>query len=294
MKRVLITGANGQLGQELRELLHNNTDFKVLYADRSILDIANTSAVNLFFQTHRFDFVINCAAYTAVDKAENDLQSCFSINENGPKNLAIACRGQNTFLIHISTDFVFSGDISYPLTETSPVAPKSIYGTSKLAGERMVKTFTDNHIIIRTAWLYSTFGNNFTKTILRLGKEREWLKVVFDQIGSPTYARDLAEAIIDIMYDQDIRLKTGVYHYSNEGVASWYDFALAIMEFAGLKTTIFPIETQEYPTPAKRPHFSVLNKGKIKGAFGIRIPHWRDSLKECVERIKNEELKMKN
>ncbi|HEY0262828.1 MAG TPA: dTDP-4-dehydrorhamnose reductase, partial [Chitinophagales bacterium] len=229
-----------------------------------------------------------------VDNAESDLQKCFAINENGPKNLAIVCKAQNAFLIHISTDFVFSGDISYPLTENSPVAPKGIYGTSKLAGERMVKTFLDNHIIIRTAWLYSTFGSNFLKTILRLAKEREWLKVVFDQVGTPTYARDLAEVIIDLMYDEDLSIKTGLYHYSNEGVASWYDFALATVELSGLKTEIFPIETFEYPTPAKRPHYSVLNKGKIKNAFGIRIPHWRVSLKDCLAKLENERLKTKN
>lgn len=286
MKNILVTGANGQLGSELQELLRDNDSFNVLFADRNTLNIADRAAVDKFFLANRINIVINCAAYTAVDKAESEQQLCYTVNERGVQNIAMACDHNEAFLIHISTDFVFSGETNIPLTENNMVNPKNIYGTSKLAGERMIKSYVENHIIIRTSWLYSSFGNNFVKTILQLAKEKESLNIVFDQIGTPTYARDLAQVILQLLQRENLRETRGTFHYSNEGVASWYDFAVAIAEISELKTPIFPIESSQYKTPAQRPKYSVLNKQKIKTTFGIEIPHWRKSLTECIAKMK--------
>ncbi|MBQ8466003.1 MAG: dTDP-4-dehydrorhamnose reductase [Alphaproteobacteria bacterium] len=272
----LVVGANGQLGNELRLLLKD----KATYVDRDELDITDKNAVEKFFAENSFEAIINCAAYTAVDKAENDEKLAELINVEGPRNLAAS----GLPLIHISTDYVFDGTSSVPYVEEDKPNPQTVYGRTKLAGEKAVLETAKTAIIIRTAWLYSTFGNNFVKTMRRLGAERSSLNVVFDQVGTPTYAADLANAIVDILP----KIKSGmkeIYHYSNEGVCSWYDFALAVMTQSDLNCEVLPIESKEYPTPAKRPNYSVLNKGKIKRDFGIKINNWAVSLAECIEKM---------
>lgn len=274
----LVVGALGQLGNELREILKN----KAVYVDRDELDIISESAVEAFFSENKFEAIINCAAYTAVDKAEEDTYLARKINVEGVKNLAKT----GVPLVHVSTDYVFNGENFRPYVETDATNPQSVYGETKLEGEIAVVKEASTAVIIRTSWLYSTFGNNFVKTMRRLGSERETLNVIFDQIGTPTYARDLAQAIVDILPQMKKGTKE-IYHFSNEGVCSWYDFATEIMELSGLKCEVLPIETKDYPTPAKRPFYSVLNKGKIKKDFGIKINHWKESLKDCIKGLEN-------
>lgn len=273
---LLITGANGQLGNELRLLLGDNA----LYTDYAELDITNAAEVRAFVNAHRVDMIVNCAAYTAVDKAESDEEKAYAINAVGPANLAQA----GVPLIHVSTDYVFDGASCRPYVEDDVPNPATVYGRTKLAGEKHVLENADTALVIRTAWLYSSFGNNFVKTMLRLGAERDSLNVVFDQVGTPTYARDLAAAIVKIMPQLKPEMK-GVYHFSDEGVCSWYDFAARIMDKAGQPCRVKPIESVDYPTPAKRPFYSVLNKGKIKAAFGVDIPHWEKSLDDCLKKL---------
>ena len=270
----LVTGADGQLGSELKVLLGSSA----VYIDRSVLDIADETAVRHFFEGKRFDGVINCAAYTAVDKAEDEPEEADRANHMGPKWLARYGRR----LIHISTDYVFDGTAHLPYREEDPTHPVSVYGKTKLMGEKAVLQEAETAIIIRTAWLYSLYGNNFVKTMLRLGKERDSLNVVCDQIGTPTYAGDLAAAIVAIL-PQIQSGKKEVYHYTNEGVCSWYDFAAAIMKMAGLSCDVKPIDSDGYPTKAKRPYYSVLNKKKIKDDFGLVIRHWHDALGAVIE-----------
>lgn len=274
----LVVGCNGQLGNELKLLLQD----KAIYVDKDELDITDKNAVDSFFAEHNVDAIINCAAYTAVDKAESDEALAELINVNGPRNLAAT----GVPLIHVSTDYVFDGTNNKPYNEDDVPCPKTAYGRTKLAGEKAVMEVADTAIIIRTAWLYSTFGNNFVKTMRKLGAERESLNVVFDQVGSPTYAGDLAQAIVDILPQLKKGMKE-IYHYSNEGVCSWYDFALAVMAQSDLDCSVLPIESKDYPTPAQRPHYSVLNKAKIKRDFGIKINNWAVSLAECVEKLNN-------
>ncbi len=271
----LVTGANGQLGNELRLLLSN----RAVYVDKEELDITDSEAVKNFTSGKNFAAIINCAAYTAVDKAENDEKLAQLINVDGPRNLAAT----QIPLIHISTDYVFNGQNFRPYSEEDTPNPQSVYGRTKLAGEQAVLQTSDTAIIIRTAWLYSNFGNNFVKTMQRLGAERSELKVVFDQIGTPTYAADLAAAIVQILP----QIKTGskgIFHFSNEGVCSWYDFAVEIMNLSKLSCKVLPIESKDYPTPAKRPFYSVLNKNKIKQTFNISINHWKESLQKCLQK----------
>lgn len=270
---LLVTGANGQLGQELRLLLGN----RAVYAGRAELDIADEAAVKAFFEAQSFDFVINCAAYTAVDKAEDDAEAADRANRLGPALLARYGRR----MVHVSTDYVFDGTSCRPYRENDEPNPVSVYGRTKLAGEAAVLNEAETAVIIRTAWVYSSFGKNFVKTMRRLGAERDSLGVVFDQVGTPTYAADLASAIVAMLPQIAPGMKD-VYHYSNEGVTSWYDFAVAIMEESGLSCAVRPIESADYPTRAARPAFSVLNKAKIKKDFGLSIPHWRDGLKRCL------------
>ena len=270
---LLVTGANGQLGQELRLLLGN----RAVYAGRAELDIADEAAVKAFFEAQSFDFVINCAAYTAVDKAEDDAEAADRANRLGPALLARYGRR----MVHVSTDYVFDGTSCRPYRENDAPNPVSVYGRTKLAGEAAVLNEAETAVIIRTAWVYSSFGKNFVKTMRRLGAERDSLGVVFDQVGTPTYAADLASAIVAMLPQIAPGMKD-VYHYSNEGVTSWYDFAVAIMEESGLSCAVRPIESADYPTRAARPAFSVLNKAKIKKDFGLSIPHWRDGLKRCL------------
>ena len=271
----LVTGANGQLGSELKQILGD----KAQYADVADLDITNTDAVIEFFAGKSFEAIINCAAYTAVDKAESDADIARKVNVDGPCNLAKT----GVPIVHISTDYVFDGKAYMPYAEADKTNPQSVYGVTKLESEKAVMENASSCVIIRTAWLYSAFGNNFVKTMRKLGAERESLNVIFDQIGTPTYARDLAQVIADILPQMYGRKE--IYHFSNEGVCSWYDFALEIMVLSGLKCNVLPIETKDYLTAAKRPHYSVLNKAKIKKDFGLEINHWKVSLSKCLEEM---------
>lgn len=282
-KNILVTGAKGQLGSEIKYLskFHN---INFTFTDIEELDITSMDEIEGFFSSQEFGYIINCAAYTAVDKAEEEKEEADLANHIAVKNLAVMSSKFNAKLIHISTDFVFDGSSSIPFTEEDKTNPVSVYGKTKLAGEKAVLKHGSEVIIIRTSWLYSSFGNNFVKTMIGLTKKRNSIGIVFDQLGTPTYARDLAEAILNIINSQDFL--TGVYHYSNEGVASWYDFTKAIVEIAGIKCSIDPIETYQYPTPAKRPAYSILNKAKIKKAYNMEIPYWKTSLEKCINILK--------
>ena len=279
---ILVTGADGQLGNELRNISGNFPDDRFFFTDVAELDITNPDAVNDFFETNRIQTVINCAAYTAVDKAESDESTATLINATAVGYLAEACNKADATLIHVSTDYVYDGCACKPYSEDHRTAPASAYGRSKLAGEQAALSARGS-VVIRTSWLYSSFGANFVKTMLRLGRERETLNVIFDQVGTPTYAADLAQAIMTIAGQaENGGLQPGIFHYSNEGVCSWYDFAHEIMQQAGLPCVVKPIETKDYPTPATRPHYSVLNKARIKSAYQLVIPHWKDSLSRCL------------
>jgi dTDP-4-dehydrorhamnose reductase len=284
MSNILVTGSNGQLGSELRVLsskYYNN----FFFTDKSKLDITDYKAIKKFFSSNRIDIIINCSAYTAVDMAQKEQELANQINNIGVKNLAKISKELNISLIHISTDYVFDGKNFRPYLETDKTNPQSVYGETKLGGERaLIEINPKNSIIIRTSWVYSSFGANFVKTMIRLGEERDSLNVIFDQIGTPTYANDLAKAILDII-PKIKNSKVEVYNYSNEGVVSWYGFAKEIMDIKKIDCKINPIETKEYPTPATRPLYSLLNKSKIKKEFNLEIPYWRDSLKKCLERI---------
>lgn len=277
---ILITGALGQLGMELRHISGEHSNMRFTYIDKEDLDLTNQTAVNTYFDSNRYDAVIHCAAYTAVDKAETEKDMVYAVNRDACLYLAKACAKQEAVLVQISTDFVFDGSAGRPYKEEDLCAPLSIYGWSKMEGEEAVRLNNERHYIIRTSWLYSNYGNNFVKTMTRLGRERKQLSVVFDQIGTPTYARDLAHAILHIL-DSKKHLY-GTYHYSNEGVCSWFDFAHYIMKKQGIECEVLPIETHQYPTPAKRPAMSVLHKGKIRDNFQLSIPHWSDSLDRCL------------
>jgi dTDP-4-dehydrorhamnose reductase len=287
--KILVTGAYGQLGSEIKELALQFPNYEFIFTDVDSLDITSEIAVEAFFNNNKPDFVINCAAYTAVDKAEIEQEITEKINALAPKILGKYSNKTGAKLIHISTDYVFAGDANKPYFETDGVNPQGVYGATKLQGELNCLEENLNSVVIRTSWLYSAFGNNFVKTMLRLGEERDSLNVVFDQIGTPTYATDLAKTILSIIQlseKDSAKFIPGVYHYSNEGVASWYDFAKAIFEISEIDCMVNPVLSDQFPTPAKRPHFSVLNKSKIKDNFGIEIPFWRDSLKDCLERLK--------
>ena len=288
--RVLITGSNGQLGSEIKELAANYKKFDFVFKDLPELDICNFEALQAFIIDYNINIVINCAAYTAVDKAEEDAEIAEKVNSNGVLNLVNALQTVNGKLIHISTDYVFDGNHFLPYKESDPVSPIGVYGETKRAGELTALNSDIDAIVIRTSWLYSSYGNNFVKTMLRLGNEKENLGVIFDQVGTPTYARDLAKTCLEIITavnSAKISNNGNLYHYSNEGVASWYDFAISIMELGGQNCKVNPIQTKDYLTLAKRPQYSVLNKSKIKTDFKIEIPYWRDSLKDCIEKIKN-------
>ncbi len=284
MTNILVTGSKGQVGSEL-QALSKNYEYNFFFTDRSTLDITNLSNINDFINTNAIEVIINCAAYTAVDKAEEDIKASEEVNTKSVEKLSLIAKEKNIKLIHISTDYVFNGENFKPYTEDDITNPNGVYGTTKLAGERVMQEInpTDS-IIIRTSWVYSSFGANFVKTMLRLGKERDSLGVIYDQVGTPTYARDLAKTILDII--PNIKNKqVSIYNYSNEGVLSWYDFSKEIMRMAKIDCQINPIETKEYPTPAKRPHYSLLNKAKIKKEFNITIPYWKDSLDECLKTL---------
>lgn len=286
MKNILITGANGQLGNEMRLQAKANEGFAYFFTDKEELDICNEQAVMEYVTRHEIDIIVNCAAYTAVDKAEDNAVLCDLLNHLAPGYLAKAVQSRGGCLIQVSTDYVFDGTSHVPYREDQPTCPNSVYGTTKLAGEREAMKYCPNTMIIRTAWLYSTFGNNFVKTMIRLGREKEALGVIFDQIGTPTYARDLAGAIYAAL---NRGIVPGVYHFSDEGVCSWYDFTKMIHHLAGITTCkVRPLHTDEYPTRASRPHYSVLDKTKIKQTYGIEIPYWIDSLKDCINELNKE------
>ena len=279
--KILITGCNGQLGNEMQLLEKENPQHTYFNTDVAELDITDQKAIEKFVSENAIDGIVNCAAYTAVDKAEENQNLCMKLNATAPDYLAQAIEKRGGWMIQISTDYVFDGTNHKPYTEADSVCPNSTYGRTKLAGEQAVMAGCKKSMIIRTAWLYSTFGNNFVKTMIRLGNEKPELGVIFDQIGTPTYARDLAVAIFAAINQGIV---PGIYHFSNEGVISWYDFTKAIHRIAGITTCrVRPLHTEEYPTPANRPHYSVLDKTKIKQTYSIEIPYWEESLVECVK-----------
>jgi dTDP-4-dehydrorhamnose reductase len=284
MINILVTGSNGQLGNELRNLKSDSTDFNFVFTDIAELDITNPEAIEALMKAENISVIINCAAYTAVDKAETETVAAYRINADAPGYLAVAALKFNALLVHISTDYVFSGEGFRPYTENISCDPRSTYGMSKLKGELAVIDSGCRYFIIRTSWLYSAFGNNFIKTVRKYGRERGHLNMIYDQIGTPTHAADLARTILAIIPQCSDR-KSDIYHYSNEGVCSWYDFALEILDQSGINCTVAPINTFEYPLPAARPFYSVLNKSKIKHDFNIKIPHWKESLTRCLKEL---------
>ena len=282
MHKILVTGSNGQLGSEIRSLSAYYS-YQFLFTDVQDLDITDRNALHQFLVENKVNTILNCAAYTAVDRAEDDFQTADKVNHLAVKYLAEESKTLGITLIHISTDYVFNGKAFMPYKENDLTDPQSVYGTTKRAAEEeMISLQIPNSIIIRTSWVYSAYGNNFVKTMRRLGAEKEHINVISDQIGSPTYAKDLAVCMLDIL-PKIANSKTQIYHFSNEGVSSWYDFAVAIMEMSGLPCEVIPIPSSQYPTPAKRPFYSVMDKSKIKKEFDIKIAHWKESLKECLD-----------
>jgi len=280
MNSTLIFGASGQLGQCLKSVSEKQGFIGLIFPDEKDANILDVDILEALFKRYQPNYIINCAAYTAVDKAESDVDMARKINKDGPANLALLCKKYDAVFIQISTDFIFAGDTPYLLSEDDEAKPLSVYGLTKLEGEHVIEETFNRYFILRTSWLYSEYGNNFVKTMLRFGKEKEEVKIIADQIGTPTYAIDLASAILNIISANSTAF--GVYHYSNEGVTSWYDFAKAVFDISGSTIKIYPIRTEEYPTPAKRPKFSVMDKSKIKSTFNISIPYWRDSLIKCI------------
>lgn len=296
MKTILVTGANGQLGNEIRIVAQSSSDSYIFTdinhidgVETTYLDITDLKAVRKIVTEHQVNAIVNCAAYTNVDKAEEDVALCTLLNRQAPENLAIAMKEVNGLLVHISTDYVFGGD-SYnaPYKEEQQGTPTGVYGYTKFLGEQAIQAVGCNHVIIRTAWLYSEFGKNFCKTMMNLTATKPQLKVVFDQVGTPTYALDLARAIAMVLERFD-GSQTGIYHYSNEGVCSWFDFTKMIAEYSGkTECDVQPCHSDEFPSPVKRPSYSVLDKTKIKKVFGVKIPYWTDSLKQCISNLKNQ------
>ena len=282
MMRILVTGCNGQLGNEMRLALEGR-DAEVMFCDIDTLDLTNGFAVSRFVETNHITHIVNCAAYTSVDKAEDDRIMAAKVNIDAVHNIAMAAGANNARVLHISTDYVFDGRASTPYEEVMPALPSTVYGKTKFAGEQTLMSELPNSIVLRTAWLYSSFGNNFVKTMLRVGREKEEVSVVYDQVGGPTYAADLAAAIVTILFERE--WKPGVYHFTNTGVCSWYDFAKAIFSIAGVECRVKPILSAEYKYRTPRPSYSVLNTNKIRNTYNIEIPYWMDSLKRCIEKL---------
>ncbi len=281
MQTVLVTGSKGQLGNEVQVLASSYSQFEFIFTDVEELDICDRKAVENYFAKRKIDVLLNCAAYTAVDKAEEDVELCYRINEKAVGILGEIAAEYGTRVVHVSTDYVFDGTSYRPYTEDMPVCPATVYGKSKLAGEQLLMDVCPAAVIVRTSWLYSSFGNNFVKTMMRLGKERGTLNVIFDQVGTPTYAADLADTLLQIISAD--KFVPGIYHYSNEGVCSWYDFTISIHKMAGINCLVLPIESKDYPAKTPRPHYSVLNKNKIKSNYNIQISHWEDGLRRCMD-----------
>lgn len=291
MTKILITGANGQLGSEIRKSADLFPDARFVFTDVEELDITNPEAVERMLSEEKPQWLVNCAAYTAVDKAETDDETAWLINAVAPAILAEKSKAAGCRFIQVSTDYVFDGRNHRPYVEEDEVSPTSVYGTTKLEGELISLSNNPETLVIRTSWLYSSYGNNFVKSMIRLGMERDQLNVIFDQVGTPTNAGDLAMAILEIIRKIGSGLQEfvpGIYHFSNEGVCSWYDFAIAIHQLYGINCSVNAIESKDYPSPVARPHYSVLNKSKIKSTFGIQIPYWRTSLEKCIQEIKNQ------
>jgi dTDP-4-dehydrorhamnose reductase len=287
VKRILVTGANGQLGNEMRLLAASHPEFTFDFTDIAELDLCNESAVFEYCTKTKPSYIVNCAAYTAVEKAEDDAELSRKVNRDAVENLAKAAKAVKAKILHVSTDYVFDGTNTVPYEETDPVCPVSVYGKTKLAGEKVLQSICPESVIVRTAWLYSTFGNNFVKTMIRLGKNRPTLDVVSDQVGTPTYAGDLASALLQIIEASEKgKFVPGIFHFTNEGICSWYDFALCIHKFAGITTCkVSPVATKDYPAKVKRPAYSVLSKKKIKAVYGIIIPDWETSLVTCISKL---------
>ena len=283
MENIVVFGASGQLGQCLRKVAAQKNITSIFFPPEFEANILDSDLLNKIFLQYKPAYAINCAAYTAVDKAEDDIGLARKINKTGAENLALQCKAHGAALVQISTDFIFKGDSPHPLVEDDVAEPISVYGLTKLEGEQDVIAILPQHFIIRTSWLYSEFANNFVKTMLKLSADRDKLKIIADQVGSPTYAIDLAGAILDIILLGSNNY--GTYHYSNEGVTSWYDFAKGIFDISGTNVKVYPIRTSEYPTKATRPAYSVMDKTKIKNTFGLNIPYWRDSLMVCLKAL---------
>lgn len=281
--KILVLGASGQLGHCLKNVSENRGNAGISFPSEQVGNIMDINLLDILFAKEKPEFVINCAAYTAVDKAEDDVDVCRKVNRDGAENIAKACAKYNATLIHVSTDFVFKGNVPQILSETDPAEPENVYGLTKLEGEVAISNVLEKYFTLRTSWLYSEFGNNFVKTMLRLGSERDQLGVIIDQTGSPTYAIDLAGAILDIIESGSTAY--GIYHYSNEGVTSWFDFARTIFDISNTTVKVNPVKTSEYITRAVRPAYSVMDKTKIKTTFGIQIPYWRDSLEVCIKKL---------
>ena len=281
MDTILITGSHGQLGNEMQQAATRFPAFRFIYTDVEDLDICDKAALDAFVKANAVNVIVNCAAYTAVDKAEDDVELCYKINAEAVRNIGEVAHQNGLKVVHVSTDYVFDGTNYVPYSEDQAVSPNTVYGKSKLAGEQALMETCEQAVILRTAWLYSSFGNNFVKTMIKLGTERDSLNVIFDQIGTPTYAADLADTILKILSHETFT--PGMYHFSDEGVCSWYDFTKTIHRIAGISCDVRPIETKDYPARTPRPHYSVLNKAKIKTTYGIVIPHWEESLERCMK-----------
>ncbi len=283
MSKVIVFGASGQLGQCLKLISTEKKIENVIFPPEDQSNILDSEALDKLFSINNPHYCINCAAYTAVDKAEDDIDLARKVNKDGAENLALLCKKYNVTLIHVSTDFIFAGNTPVPLSEDDLAEPINVYGLTKLEGELAIASHTNRFYILRTSWLYSEYGNNFVKTMMRLGRERDEMKIISDQVGTPTYAIDLAECIFHIIENDNEMY--GIYHYSNEGVTSWYDFAKGIFDIANIDVKVFPVRTSEYVTRAVRPAFSVMDKSKIKSTFEIEIPYWRESLERCIKKL---------
>lgn len=290
---IIVTGASGQVGNELKQQINKLNQFEFIFTDVKEMDITDETMVDEVFEKYKPAYCLNCAAYTAVDNAESNEIFASKINTGGAVNLASACMKHEAHLIHLSTDYVYHNEVNRPLIETDSTQPRGVYAKTKLSGDFAVLKMNPEFTVIRTSWVYSSFGHNFVKTMIRLGQEKEQLNIVFDQVGTPTYAKDLASAMLHIINQLETKAVKkeeagGIFHFSNEGVTGWYDFALAIFDLEGIDCNVSPIESKAYPTPAARPHYSLLNKEKIKTTFDLSIPHWRTSLKSCLTALKKE------